>query len=143
MVGRIPQADVPRWVAAADVLCQPSLIEPFGQATLEGMAMERSVVATTVGGPPEFVPAAAGVLVAPGDVAALTAALERAAGLPSPNQAARVAAAKHDVTLEAAKMVAVLERASRPRAAASAPPRLSSADRAGTADPTARRASGC
>ncbi len=111
VVGRIPQADVPRWVAAADVLCQPSLIEPFGQATLEGMAMERSVVATTVGGPPEFVPAAAGVLVAPGDVAALTAALERAAGLPSPNQAARVAAAKHDVTLEAAKMVAVLERA--------------------------------
>ena len=80
VVGRIPQADVPRWVAAADVLCQPSLIEPFGQATLEGMAMERSVVATTVGGPPEFVPAAAGVLVEPGDVAALTAALERAAG---------------------------------------------------------------
>ena len=36
----------------ADVLCQPSLIEPFGQATFEGMAMERTVVATTVGGPP-------------------------------------------------------------------------------------------
>jgi glycosyltransferase involved in cell wall biosynthesis len=110
VVGRIPQSDVPRWVAAADVLCQPSLIEPFGQATLEGMAMERSVVATTVGGPPEFVTAEAGVLVAPGDVAGLTAALERAAGLPSPNQAARVAAAEHDVKVEAAKMVAVLER---------------------------------
>jgi glycosyltransferase involved in cell wall biosynthesis len=41
--GRIPQAEVPRWIAACDVLCQPSLIEPFGQATLEGMAMERSV----------------------------------------------------------------------------------------------------
>jgi glycosyltransferase involved in cell wall biosynthesis len=111
LVGRIPQADVPRWVAAADVLCQPSLIEPFGQATLEGMAMERSVVATTVGGPPEFVTADAGVLVAPGDVAALTDALEQAAGLPSPNRDARVAASRHDVKLEAAKMAAVLERA--------------------------------
>ena len=55
LTGRIPQSEVPRWVAACDVLCQPSLIEPFGQATLEAMAMERSVVATTVGGPPEFV----------------------------------------------------------------------------------------
>ena len=67
------------------MLCQPSLVEPFGQATLEGMAMERSVVATTVGGPPEFVPPTAGVLVDPGDVEALATALERAAALPTPN----------------------------------------------------------
>ncbi len=56
IIGRIPQAEVPRWIAACDVLCQPSLVEPFGQAALEGMAMERSVLATAVGGPPEFVP---------------------------------------------------------------------------------------
>ena len=62
VLGRIPQAEVPLWIAAADVLCQPSLLEPFGQATLEGMAMERTVVATTEGGPPEFVPPEAGVL---------------------------------------------------------------------------------
>ena len=111
LIGRIPQAEVPRWVAACDVLCQPSLIEPFGQAALEGMAMERSVIATTVGGPPEFVPPEAGVLVDPDDTAALTAALERAAALPSPNPAARVAAAKHDVRRQAARMAAVLERA--------------------------------
>ncbi len=36
LVGRVAQAEVPAWVAACDVLCQPSLIEPFGQATLEG-----------------------------------------------------------------------------------------------------------
>ena len=36
ITGRIPQSDVPEWVAACDVLCQPSLREPFGQATLEG-----------------------------------------------------------------------------------------------------------
>ncbi len=111
VVGRIPQAEVPQWVAACDVLCQPSLIEPFGQATLEGMAMERTVVATTIGGPPEFVTPEAGVLVDPGDTAALTAALERAAALPAPNQAARVAAHAHDVKVEVARMLAVLERA--------------------------------
>jgi glycosyltransferase involved in cell wall biosynthesis len=111
ITGRVPQAEVPRWVAACDVLCQPSLTEPFGQATLEGMAMERSVVATAVGGPPEFVVGDAGVLVDPTDTEALTAALERAAALPSPNAAARAAAAEHDVRRQAARMAAVLERA--------------------------------
>ena len=111
VVGRIPQSEVPRWVAAADVLCQPSLIEPFGQATLEGMAMERSVVATRVGGPPEFVPAAAGVLVDPLDEDAILAALQRAAALPTPNSAARAAAAEHDVVKTVGRMLEALERA--------------------------------
>lgn len=111
VTGRIPHREVPRWVAACDVLCQPSLREPFGQAALEGMAMERTVVATEVGGPPEFVSAEAGMLVDPHDTDALTAALERGATMPAPNPAARVAASKHDVRREVAKMVAVLERA--------------------------------
>jgi glycosyltransferase involved in cell wall biosynthesis len=95
--GRITQAEVPAWVAACDVLCQPSTIEPFGQATLEAMAMERTVVATTVGGPPEFVAPEAGVLVDPAGTGAIAAGLERAAALPSPNPAGRAAAAEHDV----------------------------------------------
>jgi glycosyltransferase involved in cell wall biosynthesis len=111
LAGRLPQAEVPRWVAACDVLCQPSLLEPFGQATLEAMAMERSVVATTVGGPPEFVPPEAGVLADPHDTDALVASLERAAEMPSPNPAARRAAAEHDVRRQAARMAAVLEGA--------------------------------
>jgi glycosyltransferase involved in cell wall biosynthesis len=111
LTGRIPQSEVPQWVAACNVLCQPSLIEPFGQATLEAMAMERSVVATNVGGPPEFVTPEAGVLVDPEDTDALAAALERAAAMPSPNPAARRAAAAHDVKTQAAKMAAVLEQA--------------------------------
>jgi len=111
LTGRIPQSEVPRWVAACDVLCQPSLIEPFGQATLEAMAMERSVVATTVGGPPEFVTPEAGVLVDPHDDEALPAAMRRAAELPSPNPAARAAAAEHDVAKMADRMAAVLEGA--------------------------------
>ncbi len=111
LAGRIPQQDVPQWVAACDVLCQPSLAEPFGQATLEAMAMERSVVATTVGGPPEFVTPEAGVLVDPDDTDALAAALDRASALPSPNDAAREAAKAHDVKAMASRMSAVLERA--------------------------------
>jgi glycosyltransferase involved in cell wall biosynthesis len=32
LVGRVPHEEVADWVAACDVLCQPSLVEPFGQA---------------------------------------------------------------------------------------------------------------
>jgi glycosyltransferase involved in cell wall biosynthesis len=111
LTGRIPQREVPSWVAACDVLCQPSLTEPFGQAALEAMAMERSVLATQIGGPPEFVKPEAGVLVDPEDQTALAAALERAAAMPSPNPAARQAAADHDVKHQAARMADVLARA--------------------------------
>jgi glycosyltransferase involved in cell wall biosynthesis len=111
VTGRLPQSEVPRWIAACDVLCQPSLIEPFGQATLEAMAMERTVVATSVGGPPEFVTPETGVLIDPADPDALKPALELAASKPSPNPAARKAAAEHDVERQAARMAAVLERA--------------------------------
>jgi glycosyltransferase involved in cell wall biosynthesis len=111
LTGRLPQSAVPQWVAACDVLCQPSLIEPFGQATLEAMAMERTVVATSNGGPPEFVTPEAGVLVDPQDPAALPRAMELAASKPTPNPAARKAAAEHSVKRQAARMAAVLERA--------------------------------
>jgi glycosyltransferase involved in cell wall biosynthesis len=111
LVGRVPHDEVPVWIAACDVLCQPSLVEPFGLATLEAMASARSVVATRVGGPPEFVTPEAGVLVDPEDDAALSAALERVAELPRPNVAARDAAAGHDVEKQAARVEEILERA--------------------------------
>jgi glycosyltransferase involved in cell wall biosynthesis len=98
-------------------LCQPSLIEPLGQALLEGMASGRSVVATRIGGPPEFVPPAAGVLVDPLDVDALASALAQAAALPRPNEAARAAAAGHDVRKQAARIEAILSRAAAGRRA--------------------------
>jgi glycosyltransferase involved in cell wall biosynthesis len=111
ITGRVRQAEVPNWIAASRVLCQPSLSEPFGQATLEGMAMERSVIATRVGGPPEFVTPEAGVLVDPGATSELAEALDRAATMRSPNAAARAAASRHDVVRQAARMANVLERA--------------------------------
>jgi len=111
LVGRVPHDEVPRLLAEAHVLCQPSLLEPLGQALLEGMAAGRSVVATRVGGPPEFVPPDAGVLVDPLDVDALVNALREAAALPHPNEAARAAAAEHDVRRQAERIEAILSRA--------------------------------
>jgi glycosyltransferase involved in cell wall biosynthesis len=117
VIGRVPHGDVPRWLASADVVCGPALIEPFGQALLEGMAAGRSVVATRIGGPPEFVAPGAGVLVDPLDAAGLARALETAAALPSPNETARAAAAAHDVRRQAERLEEILLRAVRgPRA---------------------------
>jgi glycosyltransferase involved in cell wall biosynthesis len=117
LVGRVRHDEIPGYLAAADVVCAPSLIEPFGQAILEAMAAGKTVVATRIGGPPEFVPPEAGILVDPLDVAALARALEEAAALPSPNEAARAAAAVHDVRLQAARVEEILLRASRDRPA--------------------------
>jgi glycosyltransferase involved in cell wall biosynthesis len=117
VVGRVPHEAVPGWLSAADVVCGPALIEPFGQALLEAMACSRTVVATRIGGPPEFVPPEAGVLVDPLDDRELTNALELAASFPSPNEAARAAAAAHDVTRQVARVEEILERAVRGRPA--------------------------
>jgi glycosyltransferase involved in cell wall biosynthesis len=125
VVGPVPHADVPRWLAAADVVCQPSLVEPFGLATLEALACGRSVVATRVGGPPEFVPTGAGVLVDPENEDALAEALAAAAALPCPNEAARAAAEGHDVRAQVERIEALLQRAAGAPAAAGRPERAS------------------
>jgi len=117
VVGRVPHETVPSWLAAADVLCGPALLEPFGQSLLEAMACRRSVVATRVGGPPEFVKPEAGVLVDPLDTPAIARALEAAAELPRPNEAARAAAESHDVRRQIRRVEAILERAARGRRA--------------------------
>jgi glycosyltransferase involved in cell wall biosynthesis len=113
LTGALAYDRIPAQIAAAHVVCQPSLIEPFGQAVLEAMACGRSVIATRIGGPPEFVPPEAGVLVDPLDQDALVEALRSAAALPCPNRAARAAAEEHDVRPQAEKVEAILQRAAR------------------------------
>jgi glycosyltransferase involved in cell wall biosynthesis len=117
VTGAVPHDAVSGHLAAADVLCQPSLVEPFGQSTLEALASGRSVVATLVGGPPEFVPEGAGVLVDPEDEDALVAALRAAAALPVPNPAARAAAEAHALPIQARRVEELLHRAARGRRA--------------------------
>jgi glycosyltransferase involved in cell wall biosynthesis len=111
LLGRVPHDEIPRLLAECRVLAQPSLVEPLGQALLEAMACGRSVVATRIGGPPEFVPPEAGVLVDPLDVDALARGLAQAAALPCPNEAAREATAEHDVRRQAERIEAILSRA--------------------------------
>jgi len=95
LAGRVAHEEVARWITACDVLCQPSTIEPFGQAILEALACERSVVATRVGGPPEFVEPGCGVLVEPLSVDAIEAGLRE----------------KHDVRVQARRIAEILTRA--------------------------------
>jgi glycosyltransferase involved in cell wall biosynthesis len=111
VVGAVPHERVGDWIGACDVLCQPSLVEPFGQALLEAMASERPVVATRVGGPPEFVTPEAGVLVDPESLESISAGMAAAAQLPIPNPAGRAAAAAHDVRLQAERIERVLAEA--------------------------------
>ncbi|MFZ5478220.1 MAG: glycosyltransferase [Myxococcota bacterium] len=68
--------DVPGLLAAADALAVPSRWEGFGIAAAEGLAAGMPVVASAVDGLVEVV-GDAGLLVPPGDVAALRAALVR------------------------------------------------------------------
>jgi hypothetical protein len=59
----------------------------------------------------------AGVLVDPLDLGELSRALETAAALPSPNPAARAAAAGHDLRRQAERVEEILLRAARDRPA--------------------------
>lgn len=76
-LGAIPDDDaVARWYRCANVFCLPSVQEGFGIVFLEAMASGLPVVATRATAIPEVVPdGRAGLLVPPGDVEALAAAL--------------------------------------------------------------------
>lgn len=76
LAGRLPEADVDRWLQTADVFVAPSLYESFGLVYPEAMRWATPVVGTTAGGIPEVVAdGETGLLVPPGDAAALAAAL--------------------------------------------------------------------
>jgi glycosyltransferase involved in cell wall biosynthesis len=117
LLGAVSHERIPELITSARVVCGPSLIEPFGQALLEGMAGGRTVVATRIGGPPEFVTPEAGVLVDPADEDALVDALRDAASFPCPNEAARAAAEPFDLSAQAERVEAILARAARDRRA--------------------------
>jgi glycosyltransferase involved in cell wall biosynthesis len=69
--------DVADLVAAMDILIHASINpEPFGRVILEGMALGKAVIATNLGGVPEFVQdGVTGRLVPPGDHRALARAV--------------------------------------------------------------------
>jgi colanic acid/amylovoran biosynthesis glycosyltransferase len=84
LVGAQPRDQVVVIVDGADVVVQPSIVLPSGKtegipvALMEALAAERAVVASAVSGIPELVvDGVTGVLVQPGDAAALAQAIER------------------------------------------------------------------
>ena len=70
--------DVRPWLEAMDIFVHPGAPEPFGLVNIEAMAMGKPVVAFAQGALPEIVAHdETGLLVAPGDTAALTKSVAR------------------------------------------------------------------
>jgi glycosyltransferase involved in cell wall biosynthesis len=87
--------DVPRLLAASDLFVLPSLWEGLPMALLEGMAAGLPVVATDVAGSRQVVrDGRDGILVPPGDAAALASAM--AAVLANDEERARLGRAARD-----------------------------------------------
>jgi glycogen(starch) synthase len=70
------RADALDWIAAADVVVQPSMCESFCQVLVEALAFSKPVVMTPVGAGPEIIGAnERGRIVAPGNVDAIVDAI--------------------------------------------------------------------
>jgi glycosyltransferase involved in cell wall biosynthesis len=76
--GRRDAAGIAQWMRAADVFCLPSYSEGCPNVVVEALACGRPLVATNVGGIPELVNEASGLLVPPRDAGALRGALDAA-----------------------------------------------------------------
>jgi glycosyltransferase involved in cell wall biosynthesis len=82
--GRVGDAELASWLAAADLFVHPTLYEGSSLVTLEAMAYRKAVVATRAGGLPDKVlPGTTGWLVEPGDAGALAGAVADALADPA------------------------------------------------------------
>ena len=76
--------DLPRWLGGLDLLVHPADMEGLGVSLLQASAAAVPIVTSRAGGLPEAVQdGVTGILCPPGDVAALTAAIDRLAGDPA------------------------------------------------------------
>jgi glycosyltransferase involved in cell wall biosynthesis len=83
LLGSVGQAEIRNYYEAADLFCLPSFAEGVPVVLMEAMALERPVVTSMIMGIPELVEdGVSGLVVPPGDLDRLVAALERLAGDP-------------------------------------------------------------
>lgn len=76
--GYVPQASLPGFYGASDVVVVPSTYEPGGITPLEAMSMKKPVVGARTGGIMEsLTDGVTGLLVPPGDAGAIAAAVKR------------------------------------------------------------------
>ena len=114
--GWLDEAGVRAACAAADILALPSHAEGMAMSVLEGMAHGLAVITTPVGAHAEIIEADVhGVLVPPGDVPALAAALRRLVTDPEERRRLQGAARQQyemalDVEIYARRLVWVYER---------------------------------
>jgi glycosyltransferase involved in cell wall biosynthesis len=111
--GAVSADELASLYASADLFVLPSRFEGYGMAYAEAIAHGLPVIGTTAGAIPQTVPPSAGVLVAPDDVAALTAALRRL--IDDPRERERLAAGARAVEFpswqqQAARFADVIER---------------------------------
>jgi glycosyltransferase involved in cell wall biosynthesis len=90
LLGDLDNEALERQYERADVFVLPSYLEGYGMALAEAVSHGLPVISTTAGAIPETVPAAASVLVPPGDSRALAAAL--ASLMDDPSRRAQLAA---------------------------------------------------
>ena len=87
------RSDVPAWLKAFTIYVQPSLMEGLGSTVIDALGCGLPVVASRAGGLPEVVGGDGGILVPPGDPAALADAILRLLGDPAAAQAFAAAGA--------------------------------------------------
>lgn len=110
MPGALPNAAVVDWLAAADVLALPSLVEPLGVVALEALASGRPVAVTRTGGAIEVV-GRAGTVVDPLDPGSIAHGIVRLLDDPPAPAVCRAAATGHGVDRQAARVADVLREA--------------------------------
>ncbi|HAZ29039.1 MAG TPA: hypothetical protein DCY48_04690 [Candidatus Magasanikbacteria bacterium] len=82
-LGEKTHDDIPRYLWGSDIFCRPSLSEGLGNVFLEAMAAEIPVIATPVGGIPDFLRnKETGVFCQPGDPHSIADAIHSVARMP-------------------------------------------------------------